>query len=53
VNTEKKKVCKPGLYFLPLVIAVPVAAAMILAVNRVWPYAHKMLSILIKLVVKA
>jgi len=41
------------LYFLPLTVAVPIIAVMVLAVLRFWPEIRKLLSILIKLVVKA
>lgn len=42
-----------GLYFMPLVMALPIVAVMALAVSRLWPTLHKLLSIMIKLVVKA
>ena len=53
VNTEKRKSPGAGLYFLPLVMALPIAGAMTLVLHRVWPFVHKMVSILIKLVVRA
>ena len=42
-----------GIYLLPAAIAAPVAAAVLLAVIRFWPTIRKLLSIVIKLVVKA
>lgn len=42
-----------GLYFLPLTVAIPIIAVMILAILRFWPEMRKLLSILIKLVVKS
>ena len=53
VSTEKKKKPGIGIYFLPLAAAVPVVAALAVVLSRVWPSIHKMVSILIKLVVKA
>ena len=49
------KTDKPGkgIYLLPLAVAAPVAAAVALGVLRFWPTIHKLLSIVIKLVVKA
>ena len=46
---------RPGksLYFLPLTVAVPIVAVILLAVLRFWPEIRKLLSILIKLVVTA
>lgn len=51
INTKKKNGF--GLYLMPLVMALPIAAGMALVVHRFWPTIHKLLSILIKLVVKA
>ena len=42
-----------SLYFLPLTVAIPIVAVILLAVLRFWPEIRKLLSILIKLVVKA
>ncbi len=42
-----------GIYLLPLAVAAPVATAAALAVLRYWPAVRKLLSIVIKLVVKA
>ena len=53
VSTEKRKAPGAGLYFLPLVTALPIAAVMALALHRIWPFVHKMVSILMKLVVRA
>ncbi len=53
MSTEAKKKKAAGTFFLPLAVAVPIAAGMILVLNRVWPAIHKLVSILIKLVVKA
>ena len=53
VNTEKRKNPGVGLYLLPLMMALPIAAAMTLVLQRAWPSVHKLVSILIKLVVRA
>ena len=53
MNTEKRKTPGAGLYLLPLVMALPIAAAMTLVLQRAWPSVHKLVSILIKLVVRA
>ena len=42
-----------GLFFLPLLISMPIIAVMALGMIRFWPEIHKLLSIMIKLVVKA
>lgn len=42
-----------GLYLLPLAAAIPVIAAAALAIGRFGPQIHKLLSILIKVVVRA
>lgn len=42
-----------GLYLLPLTVAIPIITVMILAILRFWPEMRKLLSILIKLVVKS
>ena len=42
-----------GIYFLPLLAAAPIIAAMAAAVIRFWPEVHKLLNIMIKLVVRA
>ena len=41
------------MYFLPLILAAPAVLAMVFVLNRIWPTAHKLVSILIKLVVRA
>ncbi len=50
-----KREHKPGkgIYLLPLAMAAPIAAVAVFAVLRFWPTIHKLLSIVIKLVVKA
>ena len=53
VSTEKKKKPGAGLYLLPLAAALPVIAAAALVIHRFGPRIHKLLSILIKLVVRA
>ena len=53
VSTRTDKKPGKGLYLLPLVFAAPVAAAAVVIVRRFWPIAHKLLSIIIKLVVRA
>lgn len=52
MSTKTEKPGK-GIYLLPLAVAAPVAAAVALGVLRFWPTIHKLLSIVIKLVVKA
>ena len=49
----KKKKTGAGLYLLPLAAALPVIAAAALMIYRFGPKIHKLLSILIKLVVRA
>ena len=53
MSTERKGKKGAGLYFLPLAVSAPIVAVMVLAVLRFWPVIHKLLSIIIKLVVKA
>ena len=53
MSTETRKKPTAWLYFLPVALTVPVAAAAALAVTRFWPSVHKLLSIVFKLVVKA
>ena len=53
VSTKKVNKRSAGIYFLPFAVAVPISAVMVFAFQHVWPYVHKMASILIKLVVKA
>ena len=52
MSTKKERPGK-GIYLLPLMVAAPAALAAVLAVWRFWPTIHKLLSIVIKLVVKA
>ena len=52
MSTKEKRPGR-GIYLLPAAIAAPVAAAVLLAVIRFWPTIRKLLSIVIKLVVKA
>ncbi len=42
-----------GIYLLPAAVAAPVAVLMILAALRFWPTIHKLLSIVVKMVVRA
>ena len=51
IKTERRP--GKGIYLLPFVMAAPIAAAAALAVLRFWPTIHKLMSIVIKLVVKA
>ena len=53
VSTNAEDRPGKGIYLLPLAVAAPVAAAAALAVLRSWPVVRKLLSIVIKLVVKA
>ena len=53
MNTEKERKPGKGLYFLPLLMAVPVLAAAALAMVRFGPKILKLLNILIKVVVRA
>ena len=53
VSTEREHKPGKGIYLLPLAVAAPIAAAAVFAVLRFWPTIHKLLSIVIKLVVKA
>ena len=51
IKTERRPA--KGIYLLPFAVAAPIAAAAALAVVRFWPTIRKLLSIVIKLVVKA
>ena len=51
IKTEHKP--GRGIYFLPLAVAAPIAFAAAFVLIRFWPTVHKLLSIVIKLVVKA
>ncbi len=53
MSTEREHKPGKGIYLLPLAVAAPIAAAAVFAVLRFWPTIHKLLSIVIKLVVKA
>ena len=53
VSTEAGRKQGRGIYFLPLLAAAPIIAAMAAAVIRFWPEVHKLLNIMIKLVVRA
>ena len=53
MSTERGKKPGAGLYLLPLAAAIPVVAAAGLVIRRFGPQIHKLLSILIKLVVRA
>ena len=50
IKTKRKP--GPGLYLMPMAAALPIVAVVALAVSRIWPTLHKLLSIMIKLVVK-
>ena len=51
IKTERRP--GKGIYRLPFAVAAPIAAAAAAAVVRFWPTIRKLLSIVIKLVVKA
>ena len=51
IKTERRP--GKGIYLLPFAVAAPIAAAAAAAVVRFWPTIRKLLSIVIKLVVKA
>ena len=53
MSTKKNGKKGTGLFFLPLVVSVPIVAVMALGMVRFWPEIHKLLSIMIKLGVKA
>lgn len=53
MSTKNGKKTGAGLYLLPLAAALPVIAAAALIIYRFGPKIHKILSILIKLVVRA
>ncbi len=42
-----------GIYLMPLLVSIPFLAGMAFALIRYWPTAHKLISILIKLAVRA
>lgn len=52
MNTEHEKKPSRGIYALPLLMALPVAAGVIFAVHLAWPTLQKLMNILIKLVVR-
>ena len=51
MSTEKGK--KKGIFFLPVLLALPLAAALVYFAIRFGPTARKLISVLIKLVVSA
>ena len=53
MSTDKGRKQGRGIYLLPLITAVPIAAAMAAAAVMFWPEVHKLLNILIKLAVRA
>ena len=53
MSIKTKRRPAAGLYLLPLAIAAPVALLMAAAILRYWPMVRKLVSILIKLVVKS
>ncbi len=53
MSTKTERKPGRGIYLLPLAVAVPIAAAAAAVFIRFWPTVHKLLSIMIKLVVKA
>ncbi len=52
MNTEHEKKPSRGIYALPLLMALPVAAGMIIAAYMAWPTLQKLMNILIKMVVR-
>ena len=53
MSTEKKNGKRAGIFLLPLITALPLCAVFTLAFARFGPLLRKVVSILIKLVVKA
>ena len=52
MSTKTKK-RHTGVYLLPLAVALPIAAAMILAAFKAWPIIQKLAGLLVRMVVKA